>query len=335
MGRTAAGSRGQDVVTPLPDGCGEAIEIGSVAGREPKAAAKAALDHFPELPSVPELPRKDPTEAILVRDLGPLAQIVRAATLRTARPAGDAALIRDLDEADVAAGPEPAGFAAFLDALEARRPRPLRVKVAVAGPVLLAQRVTDAAGRPLASVPAAADAVARYVVRRAVDLASRLAAFGPTVVVQLDEPGTTDGLDTASFWRLSSVVGAIRMAGHLGAIHDCGARDGRKLLLIGPDLLLVDAWGVAVPFEAHGEALGGYLRGGGTVAWGVLPTKGVLPDPRKVARGVLDRMGAVAGDRDVVCRRGYVSPACGFGASTLEFERRARAALGIARSAWR
>jgi hypothetical protein len=322
-------------VTPLPDGHGEAIEIGSVTGRDAQAAAKAALELRPFLPSVPELPRKDPREGILVRDLGPLARIVEPATLRTTRPAGDAALVRDLEEADPATGPESEGLTAFFEALSTRKPVPPRVKVAVAGPVLLAARLTDAAGRSLATVPAAAEAVARYVVRRAVDLASRLAAFGSVVVVQLDEPGTTDGLDTASFWRLSSVVGEIRMAGHLAGIHDCGARDGRKLLLIGPDLVSVDAWGAAVPFEAHGEALGGYLRGGGTVAWGVLPTSGVLPDPRRVARGVLDRMGAVAGDRDVVRRRGLVSPSCGFGASTLEFERRARAALGIARAAWR
>ena len=322
-------------MTPLSDGNGEAIEIGSVAGRDPKAAAKTALDLHPFLPSVPELPRHAPGEAILTRDLGPLAKIVNSSTLRTTRPAGDAALVRDLDDADLTTGPESDGFVAFLDALKARKSKPIRVKVSVAGPILLSQHVTDAAGRSLASVPAAADAVARYVVRRAVDLASRLSAYCATVVVQLDEPGTTDGLETASFWRLSSVVGAVRMAGHVAAIHDCGARDGRKLLLIGPDLISVDAWGARVPFAAHGEALGGYLRGGGTVAWGVLPTRGALPDPRKVARGLLDRVGEVVGDRDVARRRGLVSPSCGFGASTLDFERRARTALRIAHLAWR
>ncbi len=322
-------------MTPLPDGHGEAIEIGSVSGRDPKAAAKSALELHPFLPSVPELPRQNAGEAILTRDLGPLSKFVNPATLRTTRPAGDTALVRDLDDADPATGPESDGFAALLHAMNPRKARPTRIKVSVAGPVVLSQRLTDAAGRSLASVPAAADAIARYVVRRAADLASRLSAFGVTVVVQFDEPGTTDALDTPSFWRLSSVVGAVRMAGHLAAIHDCGARDGRKLLLIGPDLISVDAWGATVPFAAHGEALGGYLRGGGTVAWGVLPTKGALPDPRKVARGLLDRMGALAGDRDVVRRRGLVSPSCGFGASTLDFERRARAALRVASVAWR
>ena len=320
---------------PLPDGNGEAIEIGSVAGRDPKAAAKTALGLHPFLPSAPELPRSNASEAILARDLGPLSNFVSVSTLRTTRPAGDAALVRDFDDADPAAGPESEGFQAFLDALKARKPSVARVKVAVAGPVVVSQRVTDAAGRSLASVPAAADAIARYLVRRAVDLASRLSAFVATVVVQFDEPGTTDALDTASFWRLSSAVGAVRLAGHLAAIHDCGARDGRKLLLLGPDLISVDGWGARVPFSAHGEALGGYLRGGGTIAWGVLPTKGALPDPRKVARGLLDRMGEVAGDRDVVRRRGLVSPSCGFGASTLDFERRARTALRIAHVAWR
>ncbi len=322
-------------MSPLPDAGGETCEVGSVAGREPKSAARTALDAHPFLPSVPELPRRDRVEGILVRDLAPLARVVDAASLRCRIPAADPAVVRELDDSDPGAGPVSEGFAAFLELLEARKPRPQRVKVALAGPVLLAARLADPAGRSLASVPAAAEAVARYVARRAADLASRLGAFVPSVVVQLDEPGTTDALDTASFWRLSSVVGAIRMAGHLAAIHDCGARDGRKLLLIAPDLLLVDAWGDVAPFAPHGEALGGYLRGGGTVAWGVLPTRGVLPDPRKMSRGLLDRLGAEAGDREVVRRRGLVSPSCGFGASTLEAERRVRTALRVSRLAWR
>lgn len=322
-------------MSPLPDAGGETCEVGSVAGRDPAAAAKTALDAHPFLPSVPELPRLDRTEGIVLRDLAPLAHLLTVELLRCRVPAGDPALVRELDDADPGAGPASAGFTAFLELLKTRRPAPSRVKVAVAGPVLLASRLADAAGRPLSSAPAAAEAIARYVARRAAELASRLAAYVPSVVVQLDEPGTTDGLDTPSFWRLSSVVGAIRMAGHLAAIHDCGARDGRKLLLIAPDLLLVDAWGLVAPFAPHGEALGGYLRGGGTVAWGVLPTRGVMPDARKMARGLLDRLGAEAGDREVVRRRGLVSPSCGFGASTLEAERRVRTALRTSRLAWR
>lgn len=322
-------------MSPLPDAGGETCEVGSVAGRDPKSAAKTALDAHPFLPSAPELPRRDRAEGLVARDLAPLAGLVDAASSRCRLPAGDPALVRALDDADPGAGPAPEGLAAFLELLRARRPGAARVKVALAGPVLLAARLADAAGRPLASVPAAAEAIARYVARRAADLASRLGAHAPSVVVQLDEPGTTDALDTPSFWRLSSVVGAIRMAGHLAAIHDCGARDGRKLLLIAPDLLLVDAWGLMAPFAPHGEALGGYLRGGGAVAWGVLPTRGALPDPRKMSRGLLDRLGVEAGDREVVRRRGLVSPSCGFGASTLEAERRVRGALRVARLAWR
>lgn len=322
-------------MSPLPDGCGESIEVGSVAERDPKAAAKAALDLHPFLPSVPELPRLDPEEGILVRDLRALGGLVDHRTLQTRHPAGDAALLRALDEAEFGAGASSGGFEAFRALLSSSGPRPSRVKVAVAGPVVLAQRVTDPAGRPLASVPAAAEAVARFVARRAADLASRLAARGATVVVQFDEPGTTDRLATDAFWRLSSVLGAVRTAGHLTAVHDCGARDGRKLLLLAPDLILIDAWGDAVPWASEGEALGGYLRSGGTVAWGVLPTRGVMPDPRTVTRRVLDRVGVAVGDREVARRRGLVAPTCGFGASTFEAERRVRAGLRIARVAWR
>ena len=41
-------------MSPLPDGHGESVEIGSVAGRDAKAAVKTAIELHPWMPCVPE-----------------------------------------------------------------------------------------------------------------------------------------------------------------------------------------------------------------------------------------------------------------------------------------
>jgi hypothetical protein len=322
-------------VLPLPDGDGATLEVGSVPDVDPAAAARAAFALHPALPSVPEMPRRGPGEGILARVMGGLLLAGEGAHARLAvpleGPALEAALTGALEE--VPPPERAAGLPATAAEVRRTAHRGL-VKAALVGPAALAETLRDAEGRSAAAVPAAAEAVARFVARRAVALARAVAAWGVSPVVQLDEPGTTDGLSHGEARRVAEVMAAVRGAGARVALHDCGARRGDRALALAPDLLLVDATGDDPPLVRFPAALSAYLARGGSVAWGVVPTRAPFPDGGRAARALLARIAAAGVDPGLARARAWLSPACGLGASSAADAASARAALAEASAAW-
>jgi hypothetical protein len=277
-------------VNPLPDGNGATTEIGSVPDLDAAAAVEAAILHHPEMPFVPELPRKDRREGMLERVL--------------------------CDSGAGLPSPERAsGLHAFLARMK-KPAAPRRVKVGLAGPILLGRR-----GRPFD----------RNLAPR---IAKALAGSESVPLVQFDEPGTTDDATAKELGRLADAMTVARACGARVAIHDCGAVRGATLLALAPDAISVDATKADVPLLADGAALGRYLVRGGSVIWGVVPTGVEAPPEPDAVRALLDRVGGATGDRDLARRRGWLSPACGLGLRTREGAAATRRALARASAAW-
>jgi hypothetical protein len=303
------------------------VEVGSVAGVDPLAAAREALSEHPFCASVPEMPARSPLEGVVARALeglpwldDPVEGVLSTAVEDAAFPTAVEAARPSLPSAERAAG-----LHAFLPLAAAARPA--RLKAAVVGPVALSKALRDRHGVLLSASASAADALATWVGRLATAYAEALRPLASEAVfVQVDEPGTLDRLTAVEERRLRRVLAAIRAAGALPAVHDCGARSGRGFLALGPHLALVDATHADVPFLADGTWRA-FLGAGGSVAWGIVPTDGREPsDPSPTRR--VDRLAAVA--RDAAFGSNVLSPACGLGGLDAASATRARESVRAA-----
>lgn len=290
---------------------GGVTSIGSLPHRDADAAAAFILRHHPELPAVPQLPRRSPLEGMVAQ----AARGIPGVTVRT-----DGTLVVDAAELDPAAPIRPtfdghshAGLLAFLS-LAAGRTEP--VKLQLTGPVTLALALIEAGADAAVAFPVAAAAV-RAEGAALLALCRRRLPEAPFLVF-LDEPGLVRssaglGIDTEAVVDVLSSGLAPLEEDAVTGVHCCGPTDWRVATAAGATVL-------SMPVEltwvlSAAGAINTHLERGGWVAWGVVPTNEPLgTDPDRLWR----RLSAVwcelvqAGCDPVQLRtQALVTPACG------------------------
>lgn len=307
---------------------GAATAVGSLPHLDPVEAAALAVAVHPGVPAAPQLPLRHPHEGMIAQlAVGVPGLVVDGAGALTASdPAGAEAapgVVPPPDLASEAWG----GFRAFCTVAGAARP-PL-VKVQLAGPVTFGRALVAAGLVPWLAGPWAV-AVVRSRLTALVDHA-RAAVPDAGIIAVLDEPGLVEyprqGPHTGPFSPhdvTELLAGAMAAAGPDLAVgvHCCGPTDWAAVLATGPDL-------ISAPVDAglteEGSGLAEYLRRGGWVAWGVVPTNRPLGDD---AEGLTRRLlsawceaGRQGCDAFRVWRQAMVTPDCGlagFGPSQAE-----------------
>ncbi|MBC7106605.1 MAG: hypothetical protein H5T97_11760, partial [Firmicutes bacterium] len=217
-----------------------------------------------------------------------------------------------------------AGLYAFVEAAAGGAAR--AVKGQVAGPLTVGLNLRDAEG----GVAYYRDELRELLVsalvghvRWQVRLLSRL---GRPVLLFVDEPGVgvygQFGYITITRERivadLGAVLGGIRAQGGLTGVHSCAACDWSLVFEAGPEVVSVDAYGFFPSLLPYAAQLGEFLRRGGLVAWGIVPTS-------EAARGesvatLQARLGeqwselAARGvPAEALRRQALITPACGTG----------------------
>ncbi len=122
---------------------GIATGIGSLPHTDPRAAAALVLECLPELPSVPQLPARDPREGMIAQWVAALPEVeVDADGTLTLLGASDA-------EPECVVTPAAhSGLVGFLDLASRLERAPRRVKVQLTGPLTLGVAL-HAAGMPV------------------------------------------------------------------------------------------------------------------------------------------------------------------------------------------
>jgi len=305
---------------------GVATGIGSLPHDDPVTAAELVLRCLPDLPSVPQLPARDPREGMLAQWLGalPEVEIERDGSLRL------------LGESD--AEPEcvfddhaHSGLLAFLDVAAAAARPPLRVKAQLTGPLTLGTALLAAGMAPSRAFRRAAEVTRAWSSALEALFEVRLPDAG--LVLFLDEPSLVSWRrDTPPLDRESAIdvlSGALAAIESVTGVHVCSEGDLALALEAGPEVLGVE---VDDDLVQHTVGLARFLDGDGWIAWGAVPTDrpvGESADPhwRVLARVwcELTRRGC---DPVPLRTRGVITPACGlagYGASQAE------RVLGIAR----
>ena len=290
---------------------GTATSIGSLPHLAPDDGAAFVLARHPDLPAVPQLPRRS-RRAGMVAEAAvgiPGVEVVDDGSLVVDAPLLEA---NGADGAFVDEAPLPDGLVAFLEQV-AGRTKP--VKLQLTGPVTLGIALVRAGVAPDPAF-AVAGAAVRARARRLLEQAARRAPDAAAVLF-LDEPGLTcsehPGFPLARHGVTDLLSGVLSdSAAAATGVHCCGPTDWGAVVEAGPDILSLP---VPLVGAADPLAISGFLESGGRVAWGAVPTDGPVSDDvgllwRRLVGAWCDLVRAGC-DPVLLRSRSLVTPACG------------------------
>ncbi len=289
-----------------------------------------------DVPFLPELPADNPGELMMASALEGLpglsfdAQGMCTVALG-AWEAGAAAFAAQLDAA-LASGQlsafEPSASArrAWLPFLWEVQHRHLALaKAQLAGPATVRWGTQLDSGGPVTEHPALDRQVFRLLLARCLAMVKALRAAGATPLFYLDEPGlyaldTREGRHLLMLQELRLLIVALQREGALVGLHCCGNSRWEALLELGLDLLSFD---VRLSLDALLDVPGpleAYLRGGGALSLGVVPTDlGEEASVEELAAAAETSLESVLGAQAAraAVEHSVLTPACGLALRTV------------------
>jgi methionine synthase II (cobalamin-independent) len=261
------------------------LHIGSIPHTDPQVACELVLNSFPHIPAWPQLPKRTFWENMYVQ----FSQGFPGVVVEDGRIYVDRT--KDLDPAlerlylaylqnDLSYGAlgtdYAAGLAAFLQKLSATSYQLLAVKGQVTGPISWGLTVVDQDRRPVLYDDILADALAKHIRLKAAWQEQELAKLAPTTIVFVDEPYMSAFGSAYISLNREQVITLLEevFAGITGlkGTHCCGNTDWSLLLSTSAEIISFDTYNYAQAFSLYAEEVKDFLRRGGIIAWGIVPT---------------------------------------------------------------
>ena len=174
-------------------------------------------------------------------------------------------------------------------------------------------------------------------------LAAQIQAAGARPLIFVDEPFLASFGTPFFAWtdpqQPRAVIEQVYAAAPARGTHCCSNTDWSIFLRSSVDVVSFDAFGFGENLLTYRDDLVGFIRGGGNLAWGIVPT-----DPDDLARTsaaeltarlreMVDKLVRYGLDRAAVLRQSLVTPACDLGSRPPETARPAfemAAAISVA-----
>ncbi len=306
-----------------------ATGIGSLPHPDVASAVEAVFRDCPALPYWPQLPGVSPAERMNEQAAVGLPGLrIEDGTLRLVQ---DEAFFEGVDrllaayeagEAAYAALPAEAAaaFEPFLEEV-ARRGCP-EAKGQIAGPITVGMTIKGEDGNPILYNDVLRDVLTRFLNLRVRWQAERIAEAGARPVVFVDEPFLASYGTPFFGWEKAQVqetLSAVTAGAETTGSHCCSNTEW-SIFLSGPvRAVSFDAYEFAENFLVYRDDIRAFLEGGGTIAWGIVPT-----DPQACAEATveslhgrlaahLETVEALGFSREGVLRQSLITPACGLG----------------------
>jgi methionine synthase II (cobalamin-independent) len=157
-----------------------------------------------------------------------------------------------------------------------------------------------------------------------------LKQFASEVIIFIDEPilsalgsSTYLGVDTAEALRLlTDCASAIKEAGGIPGIHCCGRADWPMVMNSGIEILNFDFHSLGGTLALYPEETTAYLKRGGYLAWGIVPTSADIVNETEESIIALfhKRMETLSKTipADLLKTQILLTPSCGTGSRTIE-----------------
>lgn len=121
---------------------------------------------------------------------------------------------------------------------------------------------------------------------------------------------------------LKEMVHSISLAGAIPGIHCCGRADWQLVCKSGVKLLSFDSYEHFPSILASAEVLKEFLKNGGYLVWGAIPTTEtiLIEDMNSILKKFRDSVESLAGfiPEDMIKKQMLLSPSCGMGSRSIE-----------------
>jgi len=219
------------------------------------------------------------------------------------------------------------GLAALLAHCRTLPKTPVALKGQVTGPVTFCTTVVDERGRAIFYNEALRDAAIKMLAMKARHQVRLMRTVSDSVLIFQDEPGLS-GFGSSAFITVSKedvqqaigeVSAAIHEEGGLCGVHVCANTEWPLLLEKDIDILSYDAFSYFDRLALYKDELTAFIRCGGLLATGIIPTAPELVDQASAAdltQKWLDQRETLAGlglDRQQIFAQTFITPSCGMG----------------------
>ncbi|MDD5561909.1 MAG: hypothetical protein PHT50_07280 [Candidatus Omnitrophica bacterium] len=203
------------------------------------------------------------------------------------------------------------------------------IKCQVTGPFTFCSGINDLYGNPILHDSVLMQAMVKGLSMKALWQLKHFSPFGKKMLMFFDEPylacvgsaytpvNRNDVIDL-----FSELADSLSSQDCLVGIHCCGNTDWGMLMdTAGIDIINFDAFDFQERFVLYADNLKNFLKKGGIICWGIVPTQGYSPSqtPEELSQKIksgLDTLVKKGIDRELLLERLMISPACGLG--TLE-----------------
>ncbi len=333
-----------------------ATAIGSLPINDDQQALKLVFKHLPGFPHWPQQPRLGPKAGMIDQFVHPLLKMGlikdrghNSYYFPTEAPEWEERMLSffnlylSLEEGEEEvlenfSLPEQyfPGFYSFMEEMKARAPDKAQVvKGQVTGPLAVGIQLKDEQGRDAYYHPQLREVIVKTVCLQARWQAFRLSELGLPVLINIDDPGiSTFGSSTyITISRediqssLQEVIDHLHQQQALAGLHSCAGADWSIPLELNLDLLSFDAYGYFNSLIGYPEEINQFLKEGGYLAWGIVPSSQEAMDfsSQQLFELLLERMEILVSkgvDEDRLWQQMVITPSCGAG--TLPEETAAR-----------
>ncbi|MDY6974150.1 MAG: hypothetical protein SV775_17825 [Thermodesulfobacteriota bacterium] len=321
--------------------------IGSIPFQDIEATCRAILKHFPSIPFWPQFVRRSYLEDMNIQysEGLPLLEIREEKRSLVISDTGDAEselvafyerfLAHDLDCFAISRDYAP-GLYGLLELIDkgSRQDGPY-IKGQTVGPVTFAAGVMDLNGKPVLHNANLLEAMVRGLAIKALWQVRKLGKSGRKPIIFLDEPYLSGFGSAFSSIQRQEVIAILRTvidylkenSDALIGIHCCGNTDWPMIMEAGTDIINFDAFAYMDHLLLYKDSIIRFLKGGGTIAWGIVPTSDFtgeesVEDLFSRLESGLGRLHQWGIDPDILRERTILTPACGMGTMTPETAQR-------------
>ena len=208
--------------------------------------------------------------------------------------------------------------------------RPAALKGQITGPVTFCTTVVDERGRAIFYNESLRDAAIKMLAMKARYQARLMRDISKDVLIFQDEPGLS-GFGSSAFITITKddvqqaigeVSAAIHEEGGLCGVHVCANTEWPLLLEKDVDIVSYDAFSYFDRLSLYKNELTAFIRRGGLLATGIIPTAPELVDQVNAAdltQKWLEQCETLAGfgfDREQIFAQTFITPSCGMGSLT-------------------
>ena len=317
---------------------GLATGVGSLPFVEAQKAVDLVLRCVPAAPFWPQLPKRDMREGMIAQFSENLPGLkIDSGSLRCMAQEKELEIFyekvigKDLAYFEISKDYAQALYAFYWRLKGADLSGVEFIKCQVTGPFTFCAGINDQSGNSILHDKVLMQAMAKGLGMKALWQLELFKGFGKKMIMFFDEPYLASvGSAYTSVNRnevidvLSELTNGLKEQDCLVGIHCCGNTDWSMLTDIsGIDIINFDAFDFQERFVLYSDNLKSFLRGGGMICWGIVPTQGYNSSqtPERLSKKIesgLDTLVKKGIDRQLLLERLMISPACGLGTLGVE-----------------